>query len=113
MNENATSTGPENFAAGLERLREIVALLENSEVGLEDGVRLYREACACVKFCRKRLDEARILLEDESGALQEAENFLSANGDAGGVSAPARREGGRTAPRQESMLSGFSDEVLF
>ena len=66
------------FTQAMERLKEIVGILEQNTTELEEGVALYREACACAAVCRTRLDEARNVLEDES--LLPAEEPAGAGG---------------------------------
>ena len=70
------TTKGKTFSSQLARLKEIVAQLEQEDLELEKGVRLYREACACVRFCRQKLSDARNVLESEEGGLRDAEEFL-------------------------------------
>lgn len=63
------------FSRDMERLSEIVTMLERNQVDLEEGVDLYKEACACVKRCREKLEQARNVLND-GGLLKKAEDFL-------------------------------------
>lgn len=65
-----------SFSERLKRLREIVDRLENG-AELEESVALYKEACACAAECRKKLEEARVVLETEGGNTEDAEAFLS------------------------------------
>ncbi len=58
------------FEEGLNRLNEIIALLESGEKGLEESVKLYGEAMELSTFCEKKLTEAKLLLET---AAPEAE----------------------------------------
>ena len=90
------TTKGKTFSSQLARLKEIVAQLEQEDLELEKGVRLYREACACVRVCRK-------VLESEEGGLRDAEEFLKdgkgGSGESGsdaddGVSAPGVTDGG-------------------
>ncbi len=48
-----------SFEARLERLAEIVELLEDEDLPLERGVALYKEGTALAKACSKQLQEAR------------------------------------------------------
>ena len=91
------TTKGKTFSSQLARLKEIVAQLEKEDLELEKGVRLYREACACVRFCRQKLSDA------EEGGLRDAEEFLKdgkgGSGESGsdaddGVSAPGVTDGG-------------------
>lgn len=97
------TTKGKTFSSQLARLKEIVAQLEKEDLELEKGVRLYREACVCVRFCRQKLSDARNVLESEEGGLRDAEEFLKdgkgGSGESGsdaddGVSAPGVTDGG-------------------
>lgn len=85
MDSSVNGEKSATFDSKLERLKAIVVELEQSNVDLEQGVKLYKEACACVKFCQQKLLTARNELEDENGELKEAEIFLAGlrndNGD--------------------------------
>ncbi len=63
------------FDQQLERVKEIVAVLEGSggeQVDLETGARLYKEASACLAFCRERLDKVRNEIENsDTGEIAE------------------------------------------
>ena len=48
-----------SFEERMQRLQEIVALLEKGELPLEESVALYKEATACSKDCRLLLEQAR------------------------------------------------------
>ncbi len=65
------------FITELARIREIVERLENSEVDLETGARLYREAGEALTFCRERLQSVRNEIEQLSGAVEQDEDFLA------------------------------------
>ena len=47
------------FEVSLERLQEIVALLEKGDVSLDMGMQLYREGMMCARGCRESLQKAR------------------------------------------------------
>lgn len=73
------------FGSDMARLKEIVSILERNEVGLEEGVSLYKEARACVERCRGKLADARNVLERD-GLVQDADDFLAEGGqNAGGA----------------------------
>ncbi len=69
------------FAQQIERVRQIVEALEGNSgasVDLEEGARLYKEASACLAFCRSRLDAVRNEIERaDTGEVEEDEAFLS------------------------------------
>ena len=50
----------QTFEASMQRLDEIVALLENGEVSLEDSIKLFEEGAKLSAQCQKLLDEAEL-----------------------------------------------------
>lgn len=51
------------FESALNRLEEIVRLLENPDVTLEQGLKLYKEGALCSRYCKEKLENARHELE--------------------------------------------------
>ncbi len=51
------------FEKKLERLKEIVTLLEQEDLSLEKGVALFEEGVKLIKFCREQLEEAKHKVE--------------------------------------------------
>ncbi len=47
-----------NFEASMERLAEIVRVLENGQEGLDSSLELYREGVELVRLCSERLEKA-------------------------------------------------------
>jgi len=92
------------FSSQLERLKAIVAQLDQGDLDLEKSVKLYKEACACVRFCRQKLSDARNVLESEEGSLRDAEEFL--NGGAG-------ESGAGTGSASQPYGAGRGDDVIF
>ncbi|GFH62683.1 MAG: exodeoxyribonuclease VII small subunit [Candidatus Desulfovibrio kirbyi] len=69
------SSPPENsFEKNMERLQEIVSVLESVDLSLEKGMELYREGVRCSRLCREQLEKAR----HEIAVLQDGElqNFM-------------------------------------
>lgn len=56
---NAARSGTMNFEQRLERLKAIVARLEDAGLPLEEGVALYKEGLALAKACAGQLAAAR------------------------------------------------------
>ena len=73
-----TPSSTPSFAERLDRARKIVQLLEQGDVDLETGARLYKEASECLKFCRERLENVRNEIELLNGAILKADDFLNA-----------------------------------
>ncbi len=65
-----------SFADRLARARKIVQLLEQGDIDLEAGARLYREAGDCLRFCRERLASVRNEIELLNGEILQAEDVL-------------------------------------
>ena len=65
-----------SFEKRLERVKEIVALLEGGELPLEQGVKLFQEGVRLSRECSKELEQARIIVENagQEPALQDGED---------------------------------------
>ena len=59
-----------SFENAVQRLEEIVAELENSEIKLDDMLRLYEEGSELIKLCLSKLDD-----------VEKRISVLSANGE--------------------------------
>jgi len=60
----------QTFEKRLERVKEIVALLEGGDLPLEQGVKLFQEGVRLSRECGTELEQARIIVENagqESG----------------------------------------------
>lgn len=57
MNEELT------FEKAMQRLEEIVRALENGDLGLAEGMALYKEGALQARFCREKLEQAKIEIE--------------------------------------------------
>lgn len=47
------------FEKAITRLEEIVNILENSEVSLDDSMKLFEEGTKLTAFCSKKLEDAQ------------------------------------------------------
>jgi len=56
------------FEASMDRLEQIVRLLERGEVSLEESLKLFQEGTALVASCGKLLDEAELEVKKISTA---------------------------------------------
>ena len=63
-----------SFEKRLERIKEIVALLETGDLPLEQGVKLFQEGVRLSKDCGAELEQARIIVETagQAEALEDA-----------------------------------------
>ena len=60
-----------NFEESLERLEEILSLLENGDAKLDDTLKLYEEGVALIRLCTQKLEAAeqsvKVLQMSEEG----------------------------------------------
>jgi exodeoxyribonuclease VII small subunit len=65
-----------SFEKRLERVKEIVALLEGGELPLEQGVKLFQEGVRLSRECSNELEQARIIVENagQDPAPQDGED---------------------------------------
>lgn len=65
---------PQTFEKRLERIKEIVSLLEKGDLPLEQGVSLFQEGVLLSKECSTELEQARIVVETaaQAGTLEES-----------------------------------------
>ncbi|MCR1898000.1 exodeoxyribonuclease VII small subunit [Irregularibacter muris] len=62
------------FEQGVERLEEIVSILEDGKISLERAVEIFEEGIQLTKYCNRKLEsiENKIsLLIEEDGSVQE------------------------------------------
>lgn len=64
-----------SFENAVQRLEEIVAELENSEIKLDDMLRLYEEGSELIKLCLSKLDDVEkkisVLSADDETNIKE------------------------------------------
>lgn len=65
------TNSPQTFEKRLERVREIVSLLEAGDVPLEEGVQLFQEGVRLSRECSLELDQARIIVENAGNTPEE------------------------------------------
>lgn len=56
----------QSFEQRLERIKEIVALLEKGDLPLEQGVKFFQEGLSLSKKCSTELEQARIIVHNAS-----------------------------------------------
>ena len=61
------------FEASMERLEEVLRLLENGNESLDDSLSLYEEGIALIRACNERLEKAeqkiKVLQMQEDGSV--------------------------------------------
>ncbi len=50
------------FEESVKKIDEIIAALENSDITLEDSIKLYKDGTELISSCRKELDNAEMLV---------------------------------------------------
>ncbi len=64
----------QSFEKALQRLEEIVSILENGDVSLEDSIKMFEEGMELARFCSERLNQAEKklmkLAKKEDGSFQ-------------------------------------------
>ncbi|MDY0274870.1 MAG: exodeoxyribonuclease VII small subunit [Desulfomicrobium sp.] len=65
---------PQTFEKRLERIKEIISLLEKGDLPLEQGVSLFQEGVLLSKECSTELEQARIIVEaaTQTNSLEES-----------------------------------------
>lgn len=51
------------FEENMQRLEQIVRVMERGEASLEDSLKLFQEGTALVQSCGKMLDDAQLMVE--------------------------------------------------
>lgn len=72
------------FEEALERLEQIVDLMENEQTGLEDAVKLYKEGVELSVLCSKKLSKAEqevVLLQKNAEGVFSAKKFAADDDD--------------------------------
>lgn len=69
-------TLPENmtYEEAMERLSEIVRLLDGGKLSLDDSVKLFEEGAALARFCDNALKAAELKIKQLSEIPEETEN---------------------------------------
>lgn len=67
-----------SFEEAMERLQEIVNLLETGKADLDDELKLYEEGVALIRYCSDKLNQAEqkireITAEEKSGEAYDAD----------------------------------------
>lgn len=73
------------FEESLERLEELVDILENGDISLEESLNYYKEGIELSSFCSKELEEAEkqviMLKKNAEGKFIEKPFFIEENND--------------------------------
>ena len=69
-----TKKKEKTFEESLDRLQEISDMLENSEIGLDESIKLYEEGIILSKECYKKLSEAELKVTELKNQLDSSFN---------------------------------------
>lgn len=62
------------FSEAMDQLHNIASQLEKDDIDPDQLVELVRQAETLIKFCREKLSETEVTVQDILNRLQEAEN---------------------------------------
>lgn len=77
MSKSNPKSDEPSFEDAMQRLDEIVAGMEDSELSLEEMISTYEEGVSLLKLCRQRIDGARRRVEVISADLEGGKASLS------------------------------------
>ncbi|MDI3472617.1 MAG: exodeoxyribonuclease small subunit [Thermotogaceae bacterium] len=61
-----------DFEKAFNRLDEIIRLLENDKISLDESIELFKEGVKLYKYCRSKLDSAKLVVKDVMKELEES-----------------------------------------
>lgn len=62
---------PKSFEEGMQRLQELLAVLQDDTTPLAQSVKLYAEAASLIHYCKQTLDDAKLKIEEIDAELAE------------------------------------------
>lgn len=62
---------PKSFEEGMQRLQELLTVLQDDTTPLAQSVKLYAEAAGLIAYCKETLDEAKLRVEEIDAELAE------------------------------------------
>ena len=60
---------PKSFEEGMQRLQELLALMQNENTSLDQSVKLYAEAAQLIRYCNETLNTAKLQIEEIDSSL--------------------------------------------
>lgn len=71
-NENsAEGLNDMNFERAFKRLEEIIQLLEDENTSLDESIELFKEGVRLYKYCKSKLESAKLVVRDVMKELEE------------------------------------------
>lgn len=62
---------PKSFEEGMQRLQELLTVLQDDTTPLAQSVKLYAEAAGLIAYCKRTLDETKLRVEEIDAELAE------------------------------------------
>lgn len=72
---------PKSFEEGLERLRSVLAAMQEPDTPLAESVKLYAEAAELIRYCNKTLDDAELQIKEIDTRLNNADSVAGETDD--------------------------------
>lgn len=108
----SAQTDEPSFEDAMQRLDEIVAGMEDSQLSLEEMISSYEEGARLLKLCRQRIDGARRRVELISGDLEGGKATLTPFEDSAADEETAESaEKPRSQPRRRKSADTEGGEI--
>lgn len=62
---------PKSFEEGMQRLQELLNVLQDDATPLAQSVKVYAEAANLISYCKQALDNAKLQIEEIDAQLAE------------------------------------------
>ena len=62
---------PKSFEEAMQRLQELLAVLQDDTTPLEQSVKVYAEADNLISYCKQTLDDAKLRIEEIDAELAQ------------------------------------------
>lgn len=72
---------PKSFEEGLERLRSVLAAMQEPDTPLAESVKLYAEAAELIRYCNQTLDDAELQIKEIDTRLNNADSAAGETDD--------------------------------
>ena len=63
---------PKSFEEGMQRLQELLTILQDDTTPLAQTVKVYAEAANLIQYCKQTLDEAKLRIEEIDVQLSQS-----------------------------------------
>lgn len=62
---------PKSFEEGMQRLQELLNILQDDATPLAQSVKVYAEAAGLISYCKQALDDAQLKIEEIDAQLAQ------------------------------------------